>query len=547
MLSKKEKNENTLIADLFMPGAAHVKPLDVNPDAWTPLMDWVDVFPGNRGVNKEGIYEHYDIPTGIEIKVEKALQKPIMISETPWEGKGMILAGHFWKEETKTGNFHFIYSAHSKNDSTVCYAASKDGFEWYRPNLEQVEFEGSLQNNIIADGPRGGGGIFEDPTASSEERFKAIGQVGGWFDPDTNKLLSGDEGYKRSQAQEYGGENYKGPRTILRYYVAAWHSPDRIHWEKSTLPVGNFPSDGGNSTGYDAVTGMYYTYMRVHGLEPTEFKAIGAGIPEETVGRRSIGLSRTKDFSNWPPPKLVLYPDGIDPPDLSYYGANYFRYPGRDDIHGMFVQNYHQITDNIDNQIAFSRDGLLWYRHDRSPIIESGKPGSGYEGLARSRLNGLIDMENGWWATLHEGTPWLHNSSWNVNVRRNFNPKEEQNPGQIFMALWKPHRLCGFNAEGHGQFTLQARARRHKELKLNYRCEAGGWIDVELMENIPSRLTPDAIGPVKGFSFTDCDRLTGDSIEKSVTWKGNSDISAVGETIAIRIKMFRTKLFAFFV
>ena len=153
MLSKKEKNKNILIADLFMPGAAHVKPLDMNPDAWTPLMDWVDVFPGNRGVNKEGIYEHYDIPTGIEIKVEKALQKPIMIAENPWEGKGMILAGHFWKEETKTGNFHFIYSAHSKNDSTVCYAASKDGFEWYRPNLEQVEFEGSLQNNIIADGP----------------------------------------------------------------------------------------------------------------------------------------------------------------------------------------------------------------------------------------------------------------------------------------------------------------------------------------------------------------------------------------------------------
>ena len=33
MLSKKEKNKNT-----FMPGAAHVKPLDMNPDAWTPLM-----------------------------------------------------------------------------------------------------------------------------------------------------------------------------------------------------------------------------------------------------------------------------------------------------------------------------------------------------------------------------------------------------------------------------------------------------------------------------------------------------------------------------
>ena len=51
--------------------------------------------------------------------------------------------------------------------------------------------------------------------------------------------------------------------------------------------------------------------------------------------------------------------------------------------------------------------------------------------------------------------------------------------------------------------------------------------------------------PLAGFTFEECDRLQGDSFDQVVTWKGNSDISSIGEMVAIRLKMFQAKVFAY--
>ena len=47
------------------------------------------------------------------------------------------------------------------------------------------------------------------------------------------------------------------------------------------------------------------------------------------------------------------------------------------------------------------------------------------------------------------------------------------------------------------------------------------------------------------FTFENCDRLTGNSLNKTVTWNGKSNISAIGKTVAIRLKMFQAKVFAY--
>ena len=48
-----------------------------------------------------------------------------------------------------------------------------------------------------------------------------------------------------------------------------------------------------------------------------------------------------------------------------------------------------------------------------------------------------------------------------------------------------------------------------------------------------------------GFTFADCDRLTGDDIDRVVTWRGRQDIAGIGETVAVRIRMFQAKVFAY--
>ena len=51
--------------------------------------------------------------------------------------------------------------------------------------------------------------------------------------------------------------------------------------------------------------------------------------------------------------------------------------------------------------------------------------------------------------------------------------------------------------------------------------------------------------PLPGFTFDDCDRLTGEKDDQVVTWKGQSDISATGDAVGIRVRMLGAKLFAY--
>ena len=97
----------------------------------------------------------------------------------------------------------------------IAYARSDDAYQWTRPELGQVEFQGSKQNNLIANPPRGSSGFFEDPGAPPEERYKAMGGNMAWYDPDTNEPLIGEEAGKRLAAQNAEGVAYKGPKAVI--------------------------------------------------------------------------------------------------------------------------------------------------------------------------------------------------------------------------------------------------------------------------------------------------------------------------------------------
>ena len=114
----------------------------------------------------------------------------------------------------------------------------------------------------------------------------------------------------------------------------------------------------------------------------------------------------------------------------------------------------------------------------------------------------------------------------------------EMQESQIRWARWRPHRLCGVEADGEGRFTIPTVYRVGKELRLNYRCALGGWIEVELLPYIPTMQAGDA-NSLEGLTFAECDRLTGDEEDQIVTWNGSSDISQVGGMAAIRIRMFQ--------
>ena len=420
-----------------------------------------------------------------------------------------------------------------------CHAISEDGYNWTRPDKNEVEFEGSTKNNLLASPCEGATGTFEDPSAPPDERFKAVGGRMAWFDPDTGEEVEGEEAGRRVKAQQEEDNAYSGPRAVIHRHMFGWTSADRLHWKQLDEPLATRPVNGGVSARYDEQHGNYFAYIQLMGYGAEILDGIGVHHVEEGMQIRTIGFTRTDDFGTWPAPKLVHHPDAQDDPDISFYGANYFAYPGRDDLHGMLIPIFHHIADTIDGQIAFSRDGLFWSRPERQAIIPLGAEGDGDECVAHLWRSGIVELSNGFWGCPYTGNSVLHCAG-GEPLEPLFPAKR---PVQIRWALWRPHRFCGIRAIDEGRFTMPTLFRTHDELRLNYRCDQGGWIQVELLDKL-NLMFPDC-DATAGFSFDECDRLTGDAEDQVVTWNGKSDISAVGESVAIRVRMFGAKLFAY--
>ena len=527
-----------------MPGGALARYSRDNPGDWSPLIGPWEIYPGTRNVIVAGRFEVYDAPAGVRIAIEEADKSgPLLVAEKDWEKDGGFNPVDSWQAD---GRYHVLYST----VGGLAYATSDDGYTWERPDLGLIEHERSTQNNLVTD--IAGDCfkcVFEDPLAPPEERFKGMGSELAWFDPDTGELLGLDEDRIRGLAPEaekrwrdsnLHGTDYDGPPIALRGWVIGWASPDRVHWKRVDGRVADFCMDGGLAAGYDPHTESYFGYVRVHHEPQSELVGIGSGAPEVGIERRAIGLAKATDFRSWSPPKLVLYPDAQDDPDISFYGSNYFPYPGRTDLHCQLVHVYHQVTDRMDTELAVSRDGLLWSRPERRPIIPLGPTGSGDDSMVYSWGGGVLELPDGSWGSLYGGSSKLHNAPSGAEWRGS-----PEKPPEIRWARWESHRFCGVEANAEGRFTVPRIERAKNELRLNYRCGPGGWVKVELITATDPPLDQRSVLP--GFLFDDCDVLRGDSIDEVVTWRGRSDLSETGDALAIRIRMFQAKVFAYLI
>ena len=503
-----------------------------NPGTWMAMVDVMEIFSGHRSTTSAGNYEMYDGPIGVKLKVEDANRsEPFLMPEKEWELDRHISPYHVWHED---GKLHLTYGAGENN----CYAVSDDGYEWERPVLGQAEFNGSTDNNILKAGVQAS--IIEDPSAPPAERYKALGAEGFWLDRDSGEVVDGDEAHEHWRAEQYEGEAYTGRKVVLKGALVGFTSPDHFNWTKIEEPLASYSVNGGICPGYDAASQTYFAYIQPQGCAPDEPQGLGTGLIETEVVRRAVGLARTKDFRHWPAAKLLVHPDAQDPLDISFYGAAYFPYPGRQDLHAMVLPVFHMVTDHLDLQIAFSRDGIVWTRPERRAVLSVGPRGSGEDCQLHPWRNGVVELPDGHWALAYQARSSTHTTP--EKYKPDMFPEMQEN--QVRWARWRPHRLCGVEAESEGRFTIPTVYRGEKELRLNYRCAPGGWIEVELLHYLPTMQAVDA-NPLKGYSFEECDRLVGDEEDKVVTWKGSSDITGVGEMAAIRVRMFQAKLFAY--
>ena len=431
--------------------------------------------------------------SGVELRLNKPVPRNVAIDhDVPWEGNTSAYHTVF-----KDGRLFRAYYRGSHYDPSgnqyrpvVCCAESRDGIEWYRPELGLVNFQGSTRNNIVWDGIGAHNfAPFRDrnPDCREGEEYKALGSARA--------------------------------RTADEQALYAFKSADGVHWsllsEKPVITVGAF--DSLNLAFYDPLRGCYVDYHR-------------DSIYPDGVRVRSIMTCISKDFRRWTKPQWLdfgdapvehLYTNAVTP----YHRAPhiYMGFPKR------FVPDRRMPGNTAsgvsDAVFMTSRDGLRFKRWSEAFV----RPG-----LQPERWENRNNMTA--WGILETASD-LPTAPKELSIFTT----EGYYRGDACRLRRFTLRLDGFvsaNAPLKGgelitrPFTFAGAA-----LSLNAATSAAGSVRVEIQDGGGRAL--------KGYALRDCDEIYGDCLERTVTWKGAADVSALaGKPVRLRFALRDADLYS---
>ncbi len=444
--------------------------------------------PVDIGSHRELFVDDYVIAT-IEGDARLELQQPepqevVLVTDKPWEGNTCAYYTVF-RDTDSSGNevFRMYYRGSSRDPEirghahrqVTCYAESRDGVHWTRPNLGLFEYEGSKENNIVWDGAGTGSFTpFKDtnPNCPPEARYKALAQV------------------------HRTGTPYLAVQEEMT--VFAYKSRDGIRWTISDGPLiteGDFDSQ--NLAFWDPYAGLYREYHRVRFFRDPSGELVLGGI-RARPGFRSIMTGTSSDFLNWTSwtePKLLEFDDDVGPQQL--YTNAVMSYPRAPQILiGFPTRLLPEQGNRVEPILMSSRDGRT-FRRWAEPVIPEDAP----EDRAGNRSNYMA------WGLLP--TPG-NEREYSVYASENY---LSSTPTRLRRFTY---RVDGFVAlrggEQGGQLTTKPLNVASGQLEINYLARPGGHVRVEIQE---------ADGqPLANSSAADCDPLEGNEIAQLVSWQG---------------------------
>jgi hypothetical protein len=423
---------------------------------------------------------HAPEPVSIALKFDK-----------PWEGRfsGYVTVLH----DTEQGLFRLYYrgtptlpTASNKTEYT-CYAESKDGRKWTKPNLGLHEVMGTRENNVLlADDPLATHNfapfIDTNPSAPASQRYKALSGLGG----------------------KGGG-------------LRAWSSPDGLHWKRlrdePVLTKGAFDSQ--NVSFWSPAEKCYVAYFRVF---------TGGGTDEKTwkpKGVRWVSRATSADFVTWTSAVMMK----CDRPLVDHIYVSqtqpYFRAPHIEiAAAARFMQGRSSLDEQAKQFMADDAEEYTALFADCSEaVLMTTRAGSGL--YNRTFMEGFI-------------RPGLHFRNW--TSRANYPACGIVQTGTSEMSLYVQRHYgqsrnllerCALRVDGFaslhagysgGTVTTRPLTFAGKELHLNFSTGAAGHVAVELQD--------EAGVPLPGFTEADCLSQTYDDIDRVIRWKAGSDVSA---------------------
>jgi hypothetical protein len=271
-------------------------------------------------------------------KVEKHDANPLFGEEKEWEMRIDNLYGNIiydWEEHIyKCWYSPFIvdysaqgmtqeerakrYREHPEREMGICYATSKDGIHWEKPDLGLVEYNGIKGNNIVWRGPHGAGVIKDLSEKDPAKRYKVI---------------------------------FQG--------MAVGFSADGIHWsEKRKVNGVKVAGDTHNNAIWAPTLNKYVGITRTWGRK---------------YGRE-VARIESDNFIDWTREEVVLHGTTKD---LQTYSMPIFYYK---QVYLGLLTIYQQSTDRVWTELTWSPDTRIWYRIDEAtPLIPNSEKKLDYD------------------------------------------------------------------------------------------------------------------------------------------------------------------------
>jgi len=304
-----------------------------------------------------------------KLTVERRTEEPLLVADRPHED---FCIG-YCSVIREAGRWRLWYEAYDhtyRNDADgyLCYAESRDGVHWQKPNLDLVEVNGSRDNNVLISGRETGGihghNVFLDPTAPPADRYKIV--FTRWLD---------------GQWQVFGGA-----------------SADGFYWRLSDTPLLARNSDTQNVCFRDG--DLYRLYVRLWS-QPN------------FGGKRLVGHTASSTFGAFPDPDPILRPSSLDPDNLHLYNNAATRLA--EGLYLMLPSAFYTGEDVVRVHAAWSTDGHTFRRLGREPLLDVGR---GFDSMGLYVAPGALpaDEPNAYWF-YYVGTNVGHDQNHPQSVR----------------------------------------------------------------------------------------------------------------------------------
>ena len=312
-----------------------------------------------------------------------------------------------------------------------------------------------------------------------------------------------------------------------------WASPDGIHWKQ----IGDWRSSKVDAP-MIAVWNSLYNKHFVYG-RPAE-------------GDRRWTVRQTEDWRAFTDPALLLQSDGQDEPLTDLYGMPVLAYEGWYIgllwlYHGAAPAAgewpYRFTGGKVDCQLAYSLNGIGWQRTRRDTFIGCGEPGTPTGGCVYPLTVVKRPETDALWiyasasATEHGLTPRRGGSIVAYRLRRDGFVYLESRSGVGRIATkpicWQGGELR-LNVQGQGDYTPRLPSGDQTPYQ---RFMTQGGIRVQI--NDPRGR------PIEGYTFDECTRFAGDSVDWCPTWAGSRTLDTLrGTAIQVAIQLNNARLYA---